>query len=148
MPNTADFIAWVIELAQPTARVSARAMFGGHGLYADGIIFAIVVDDTLYLKTDDRNRADFAAQGLLPFVYASRNGERTAMSYYRAPDDALESPEAMAHVAALGDGRVAACGGRRRPKTRPARAKPTTPAQAQSLMRGAAESVRVRACSS
>lgn len=123
MPNTADFIAWVIELAQPTSRVSARAMFGGHGLYADGIIFAIVVDDTLYLKTDDGNRADFAAQGLLPFVYASRNGERTAMSYYEAPDDALETPEAMAPWlrSAMGASLRAAAG---KPKARAPRAKP------------------------
>jgi len=97
MPNTADFIAWVIELAQPTARVSARAMFGGHGLYADGIIFAIVIDDTLYLKADEANRAEFAALGLEPFVYTSGKGEKTAMSYHRAPEEALENPDAMAH---------------------------------------------------
>ena len=96
VPNTADFIAWVIELAQPTARIVARAMFGGHGLYADGIIFAIVVDDTLFLKADDVNRSEFAALGLEPFVYTGRSGERTAMSYHRAPDDALENPDAMA----------------------------------------------------
>lgn len=91
MPNSPDFIAWVIELAQPGASVSARAMFGGHGLYAEGRIFAIVVDDTLYLKADDGNRAEFTAQGLEPFVYATKTGERTAMSYFRAPDEALES---------------------------------------------------------
>ena len=123
MPNTADFIAWVIELAQPAARVSARAMFGGHGLYADGIIFAIVVDDTLYLKTDEDNRAEFVAQGLEPFVYTGRSGERTPMSYYQAPEDALESPEAMAPWlrSAMGASlRVAAA----RPKPRPGRAMP------------------------
>ena len=123
MSNTADFIAWVIELAQPTARVSARAMFGGHGLYADGIIFAIVVDDTLYLKVDDRSRADFVAQGLDPFVYTGRNGERTAMGYYQAPDDALERADAMAPWlrSAMGASLRAAA---RRPKARAKRAKP------------------------
>ena len=97
MPNSADFIAWVIELAQPTTRVVARAMFGGHGLYADGLIFAIVIDDTLYLKVDDGNRDDFAALGQEPFVYTTKTGARTAMSYFRAPDEALENPGAMAH---------------------------------------------------
>jgi len=118
MPNSADFIAWVIELAQPAARVVARAMFGGHGLYVDGLIFAIVIDDTLYLKTDDGNRADFTALGQEPFVYATKSGERTATSYFRAPDEALENPGAMAHWLRSARGaslRVAAA----RPKRRP-----------------------------
>ena len=117
MPNTADFIAWVIELAQPTSRVDARAMFGGHGLYADGIIFAIVIDDTLYLKVDDGNRAEFAALGQEPFVYTTKTGARTAMSYYRAPDEALENSGAMAHWlrSAMGASRRAAAA---RPKRR------------------------------
>ncbi len=123
MPNSADFIAWVIELAQPTARVVARAMFGGHGLYADGLIFAIVIDDTLYLKVDDGNRAEFTELGQEPFVYTTRTGARTAMSYFRAPDEALENPGAMAHWlrSALGAAlRTAAA----RPKPRSPRAKP------------------------
>ena len=125
MPNTADFIAWVIELARPTARVTARAMFGGHGLYADGIIFGVVIDDTLYLKADAENRHEFAALGLEPFVYTSRNGERTAMSYHRAPEEALENPDAMAHWlrSAMGASLRAAA----RPKKRPAGATPKAP---------------------
>ena len=123
MPNSADFIAWVIELAQPTARIVARAMFGGHGLYTDGLIFAIVIDDTLYLKVDDGNRAEFVALGQEPFVYTTRTGARTAMSYFSAPDEALENPGAMAHWlrSALGASLRAAAA---RPKKRPARATP------------------------
>ena len=123
MPNTADFIAWVIELARPAARVSARAMFGGHGLYADGIIFAIVVDDTLFLKTDADNGAEFVAQGLEPFVYTGRSGEKTPMSYYRAPEEALENPDAMSHWlrSAMGASLRAAAA---RSKPRPGRAIP------------------------
>jgi len=43
--NSADFVAHVLELSKPQARMSSRAMFGGHGIYADGVIVAIVVDD-------------------------------------------------------------------------------------------------------
>jgi DNA transformation protein len=122
MPNSADFIAWVIELARPTASVVARAMFGGHGLYADGRIFAIVIDDMLYLKVDDGNRAEFAALGQEPFVYTTKTGARTAMSYFRAPDEALENPGAMAHWlrSALGASLRASAA---KPKPRSARAK-------------------------
>ncbi len=86
----------------------------------------IVIDDTLYLKTDDGNRAEFAALGLEPFVYTSRDGERTAMSYRRAPEEALENPDAMAHWlrSAMGASLRAAAA---RPKRRPAGAKAKTP---------------------
>ena len=95
MPNSADFIAHVLELMRPTAPASARAMFGGHGIYAGGPIVGIVIDDILYFKTDAINRAEFTALALDAFVYVSKSGERTGMSYYRAPDEALESPHAM-----------------------------------------------------
>jgi DNA transformation protein len=95
MPNAADFVAHVLELMRPTAPAQARAMFGGHGIYAGGPIVAIVIDDVLYFKTDEASRAEFAARGLEPFVYTTRRGEKSATSYRRAPDEALESADAM-----------------------------------------------------
>jgi DNA transformation protein len=95
MPNTADFIRHVLELMRPTAPALARAMFGGHGIYAGGFIVAIVIDDVLYLKSDEVNRGEFAALGLEPFAYTTKVGVRSVMSYRRAPDEALESPQAM-----------------------------------------------------
>jgi DNA transformation protein len=76
-------------------RVTARAMFGGHGRYADGLFFAIVDDDVLYLKADDTTRADFEALGCAPFEFMTKDGAKMAMSYLRAPDEALERPDAM-----------------------------------------------------
>jgi DNA transformation protein and related proteins len=81
---------------RPCAPASARAMFGGHGIYADGRIVAIVIDDVLYFKTDAGNRDEFIARELEPFTYSTRTGDRHVMSYHRAPDEALESPAAMA----------------------------------------------------
>ena len=95
MPNSKAFVAHVLELGGGAFALAARPMFGGHGIYADGIIVGIVIDDTLYLKTDDTNRAEFTALGLEAFVYSTKEGERHAMSYLRAPDDALESAPAM-----------------------------------------------------
>src|SRR5262249_8971538 len=96
MPNTRDFVSHVLELAAPAGRVSARAMFGGHGIYVDGTIAAIVIDDVLYLKTHEQTRAAFIALGLPPFTYRTRKDDAVhATSYYRAPDEALESPPAM-----------------------------------------------------
>lgn len=69
-------------------------MFGGHAIYVDGTIVAIVLDDVLYFKTDDDTRPAFAERELEPFSYESR-GKVQRTSYFRAPDDALESPAAM-----------------------------------------------------
>ena len=95
MPNSAEFIDHVLELMRPTATAEAHPMFGGHGIYAGGPIVGIVIDDALYFKTDASNRAEFTTLGLDPFVYTTKTGAKTGMSYDRAPDEALENADAM-----------------------------------------------------
>jgi DNA transformation protein and related proteins len=125
MPNSRAFVLHVLETMRPTASVSARAMFGGHGLYVDGRMFALIAGDELYLKTDATNRPEFEGLGLGPFVYAKRGGEQAVMSYHHAPEEALESPEAMRDWlrSALGASLRAAAGkptgGPARSRTRP-----------------------------
>ncbi|ALK88584.1 TfoX/Sxy family protein [Limnohabitans sp. 63ED37-2] len=87
-----DFVPFVQELLEDWAPVSARRMFGGHGLYHEGLMFAIVVDQRLYLKTDEVNRPEFEALGLLPFTYAMK-GKDVALSYWAAPDAIFDAPE-------------------------------------------------------
>jgi DNA transformation protein len=82
--------------------VTAKQMFGGWGLYHEGLFFALIFDDTLYLKVDDENRTQFEAAGLPEFVYKTKDGDRMAMSYRQAPAEALETPAAMAAWAQLG----------------------------------------------
>ena len=73
--------------------VRAKRMFGGVGLYADELFFALIDDDVLYLKVDDETRHDFEQRGLGPF---QPFGEGSAtMQYYPLPEDLLEDPEAL-----------------------------------------------------
>ena len=95
MPKPTEFVQHVVETMRDFGAVRTKAMFGGWGFWHDEVFFALIVDDTLYLKTDDTNRAEFTALGLEAFVYSTKEGERHAMSYLRAPDDALESAPAM-----------------------------------------------------
>lgn len=88
------FIDYVMELLGPFGTVGARRMFGGHGVFLDGLMFAIVSDDTLYLKADEMNRIEFEQAGCEIFGYA-RKGKRATLGFYRAPEDAMESPELM-----------------------------------------------------
>ena len=78
--------------------VSVRRIFGGAGVYADGVMFGLVADDTLYLKVDADTAAAYAAEGLGPFVYTGR-GKTIAMSYRRAPERLLDDPDEMAEWA-------------------------------------------------
>ena len=89
-----DFVDYVMELLGPFGTVGARRMFGGHGVYLDGLMFAIVSEDTLYLKADELNRIEFEQAGCEIFGYA-RKGKRATLGFFRAPEDAMESPELM-----------------------------------------------------
>ena len=89
-----EFIEYVTELFGPFGTVGARRMFGGHGVYLDGLMFAIVSEDTLYLKADEMNRIEFEQAGCEMFSYA-RKGKRATLGFFRAPADAMESPELM-----------------------------------------------------
>ncbi len=86
-----DFIPFVQELLEELGPVSARRMFGGHGLYHEGLMFAIVMDQRLYLKVDALNRPQFEAQGLMPFTYAMK-GKEAVLSYWTAPEAMFDAP--------------------------------------------------------
>lgn len=95
-----EFVSHLLDLLEPLGPVSARPMFGGYGIYLDQMMFALVADDTLYLKADDVSRARFVDAGLEPFRYA-RKGKTLRMSYYAAPEDALEDAELLRDWARL-----------------------------------------------
>lgn len=97
------FVAYLLDLLVGDAtdglgRPSARAMFGGHGLYLGERMVGLVAADVLYLKTDAKTRPEFEAAGSRPFEYQSSAREKPAvMSYWEAPADALEDVDALRH---------------------------------------------------
>ncbi|MBV9108633.1 MAG: TfoX/Sxy family protein [Gemmatimonadetes bacterium] len=93
MPVTPEYRAYVLEQLGRVAPVTHRSMFGGVGIYSDGIFFALMADDALYLKVDDSNLGDFEAVGTGPF---SPFGDPSmVMRYYELPADLLEDPDAL-----------------------------------------------------
>ena len=102
MPKRSEFVEHVVETMRRFGPVEAKAMFGGWGLYHQGLFFALIAEDALYIKTDDQSRGDFEALGLEPFVYAMKDGQTLTMTYRAAPEEALESPEVMAQWARRG----------------------------------------------
>lgn len=69
-------------------------MFGGQGIYRDGIMFALVADGELYFKADDQSADRFQSVGSEPFTYKGK-GKPITMSYWRLPDTALDDPEEL-----------------------------------------------------
>lgn len=102
MASPHGFVDLCVELLSGNApaggppTVQARRMFGGHGLYVDGLFVAIISGEQLYLKTDPETRAEFEAAGCQAFRYAKAGGETAVMSYWSAPEQAMDSPDAMA----------------------------------------------------
>ena len=88
-----QYIDYLKEVLRGVGPVVARRMFGGHGLFHQGRMFALVSDDVLYLKTDAGNRADFESRDLPPFVY-HKQGKPVRLSYHQAPEEILDDPEA------------------------------------------------------
>ena len=118
-----EYIEYLMELLRPLGGISYRRMFGGVGLYKESTFFAIVIDEVLYFKVDDNNRAEFETLGLEPFTYSGK-GKMISMSYHRCPDDALESPDEMKRWALSGYAAALRSAKKKMPAKKPAARKP------------------------
>ncbi|MEC5387397.1 TfoX/Sxy family protein [Uliginosibacterium sp. H3] len=90
-----EFADHLRELFAPLGAIQIKRMFGGAGIYAEDIMFALLADDVLYLKVDEQNRALFEAEGLEAFSYVAKGNRRVSLSYFRAPDEAMDSAQLM-----------------------------------------------------
>ena len=111
MSVSQEYRQYVLEQLGRIAPVTSRNMFGGVGIYANGLFFALIDDDTLYLKTDDSNRAAFEGAGYGAF---HPFGDERAMKYHELPADVLEDADALRPWVA---GAVAAASAARRAKS-------------------------------
>jgi DNA transformation protein len=84
---------FVLEQLGRVMPVTGKSMFGGVGLYADGLFFAFIAEDRLYFKVDDTTRTDFERLGMEAF---RPFGEDSAMGYYEVPADVVEDPVQLA----------------------------------------------------
>jgi DNA transformation protein len=88
-----SYLEYVTDQLGRVCDVRTRRMFGGVGIYGDGLFFALIADDVLYFKVDDSNRGDFEAHGMGPFKpYPDRD---EVMQYYQVPGDILEDLDGL-----------------------------------------------------
>ncbi len=95
-----SFHDFVRELFAGLGPVQVKRMFGGAGVYADGLMFGLLADDVIHLKVDDALKAELKAEGSGPFVWTPgtglRAGEQVEMGYWRLPEAALDDPDLAA----------------------------------------------------
>jgi DNA transformation protein len=141
MPSDPSFVAHAVDLLSLLGPVTARAMFGGHGLYAGDVMFGLLDDGELFLKTDPQTREQFIAAGCRQWVYVNKKARMEHTGFFRPPDDAHEDPEAMLPWARLAleaarraraekAAKAAAKAKRGKPATRTAPRKPAATAKA------------------
>ncbi len=96
-----EFANFVVELMAGFAPVQARRMFGGFGIFWQGLMFAIILNDKLYIKVDDESEPRFAQRGLPRFQYETRGGT-ASLRYCEAPPETYDEPAHMVTWARLG----------------------------------------------
>jgi len=89
------FKDYLLDLFEPVGPLTIRSMFGGDGVFRDGLMFGLVADEVLYLKVDAQNQPAFEEAGSAPFTYEGK-GKPVRMSYWECPADVMEDPDAFA----------------------------------------------------
>jgi DNA transformation protein len=113
------------ELFSTYGTVSVRRMFGGHGVFADGLMFALESDGELYLKADDLTIPKLAAENSEPFVYKAR-GREIALSYWKLPERLYDELDEFAAFAREAFGAAQRAAGNK-PKAKPKKKKAPKP---------------------
>jgi DNA transformation protein len=115
MAVSESLVALLKEQLEPLGHITLKRMFSGAGAYCDGVIFALILRDTLHFKVDDGNRAAYEAEGMTPFSYEARGKTVQMGAYWRIPERLFDEPDEMLEWAraALAAGRRAAVGKRK-----------------------------------
>jgi len=90
MALSVQFKEYLEELFEPVGPISIKRMFGGAGVFKETpkgrLMFALVADEVIYLKTLEDDRSSFTEQGLEPFTFEQKGERRIMTSYYSLPE--------------------------------------------------------------
>jgi DNA transformation protein len=121
-----SFAEFLREQLAPLGRVTMRRMFGKTGVFCDGLMLAMVTENTLYFRVDDSNRAAFKEAEAYPPLNYGKQGRTIDLSFGRAPERLFDEPDdliAWARAALAAARRVAAKRGRTAPARRESKAR-------------------------
>ncbi|NKB33998.1 MAG: transcriptional regulator [Pseudomonadales bacterium] len=110
-----EFAEYIVDLAQSIGPVYSKRMFGGFGIFLEGLMFGLIAENVFYIKVDEESRGDFEELGLQPFTY-EKQGKKMNLGYLQAPEEAMESIEIMSEWANKGFGAALRAAAKKKPK--------------------------------
>jgi DNA transformation protein len=113
-----QFADHLLELLAPLGPVAAKRFFGGIGLVQDTILFAMIMDETLYFRVDAESRPHYQAAGGQPFRYETKTGSRAIEGFFTVPEGWFDEPEELCRRARTAIAVAAATKAKRRPRRR------------------------------
>jgi DNA transformation protein len=113
-----QFADHLLELLAPLGPVAAKRFFGGIGILQGPILFAMIMDETLYFRVDAESRPRYEGAGSRPFSYATKTGTRTIHGFFTVPESLLDEPDEICDWARTAIAVAGAVKARRRPRKR------------------------------
>ncbi len=95
-----EYVEYLLDSLGDAGTLNSRRMFGGHGLFCNGLMFALIADDIVYLKGDEQSAPNYQQAGCERFSY-TRPNKLCYLNYYRAPDITLDDPFELQEWAAI-----------------------------------------------
>lgn len=89
-----EFAEYIAEMLEPFGNIKMRKMFGGYGIYKNGLMFALIADSELYFKANQKTAEIFKSQNLEPFTYKAK-GKTIALSYYKIPQEIIDDEQLL-----------------------------------------------------
>ncbi len=89
-----QYLAYILDTLEPHAPVTARAMFGGYGIYLNSLIIGVIVENQIYFKIDNQTRPDYEELHAEPLVFAVKN-KTVTMPYMNVPESILENRDEL-----------------------------------------------------
>jgi DNA transformation protein len=92
---SAEYREFLADLLRPLGPVGIRGMFGGAGVFYGKAMFALIANETLYMKVDASNRAEYEAEAAAQFTYESPSGKIVEFGYFELPERLLDEPDEL-----------------------------------------------------
>jgi DNA transformation protein and related proteins len=121
MVASESFAEFLREQLAPLGRITVRRMFGKTGVFCDGVMFAIVTENTLYVRVDEQNRVTFKEAESFPSLNYAKRGATIDLSFWRVPERLFDEPDELvmwARAALAAAHRIAAKRARAAPRRR------------------------------
>jgi DNA transformation protein and related proteins len=95
MVASESFAEFLREQFAPLGRITLRRMFGKTGVFCDGVMLAMVTENTLYFRVDDHNREMFREAQSFPPLNHAKKGSTIDLSFWRVPERLFDEPEEL-----------------------------------------------------